>query len=668
MAMTETEQSLLDSFKLDAEHDWDIQEDQRDRADEDSRFVTVPGAQWENFLEEVFGDDERPRFQYDKLSGAVKRFTAEWTMNRATVSFRPDDGRKSEREADLLDGLWRRDIRRNDGQEAIDNAVEEAARCGFGAFRIATDWLDEEKKHQKIYVDPIYGAATCVLWDSNARRKNKCDATRCTLIHEYSRDSFKRKYPKAQESSVYHSDRRDSDFAWATRDSVFVAERYWVEEKVEKACKYINPVSMQEELYWLEDIELVLDEMDAMGFLKVEDLEIERRRVYKRLYNGVEFLTKKQEVPGRYIPIIPVYAYWAYVDGMERYAGIVTFLKDPQRLFNLQVSRMAETAASSPRETPIFAPEQVNDSKGIIKALLERAQHKDLPYVLLNPLKDSQGNIIHSGPLDYLRRPTMDQNSAGLLELTGNFLQQETGGAPQDVLDPDGSGKAILAQAARIDLNTQPIMDSVKSALRHAGEVYRWIASDVYSEPRTVTALGIDGGEYEARLFDTVMDQETGRPVQVNDLTRGRFEVVVDTGPGYQSKRQETVANLKDILQGVSGNPETAQYVPVLMAMLIENIDGVGLEPLKKYNSRIMLQMGLREPEDEEEEAMLAQMQQAAANQPPSPTDLLMQATAKKESAQGDNYLADAALKQTEAMRNMADARLKEAQTVDELA
>ena len=208
----------------------------------------------------------------------------------------------------------------------------------------------------------------------------------------------------------------------------------------------------------------------------------------------------------------------------------------------------------------------------------------------------------------------------------------------------------------------------MKSALRHAGEVYRWIASDVYSEPRTVTALGIDGGEYEARLFDTVMDQETGRPVQVNDLTRGRFEVVVDTGPGYQSKRQETVANLKDILQGVSGNPETAQYVPVLMAMLIENIDGVGLEPLKKYNSRIMLQMGLREPEDEEEEAMLAQMQQAAANQPPSPTDLLMQATAKKESAQGDNYLADAALKQTEAMRNMADARLKEAQTVDELA
>ena len=295
--------------------------------------------------------------------------------------------------------------------------------------------------------------------------------------------------------------------------------------------------------------------------------------------------------------------------------------------------------------------------------------------MMLNPLRDLSGNIIHQGPLGYLQRPTIDQNSAALMETTANFLQQETGGAPQDVLDPEGSGKAILAQAARIDMNTQPIMDSIRGALRHAGEVYRWIAADVYSEHRTVTALGIDGGEYEARLFDTVMDQQTGRLVQVNDLTRGRFEVVVDTGPGYQSKRQETVANLKDILQGLGANPQAQQYVPVVMAMLIENMDGVGLEPLKKYNSRIMLEMGLREPEDEEEEAMLQQMREAAANQPPAAADLLMQATAEKEAAtaqerlaRAGNYQADTKLKESEFIRNIAGAELDRARTVDELA
>jgi len=136
MAMTEKETELLERFRKEAASDWDLQEDQRDRADEDSRFVTVPGAQWEEFLTEIYGDDDRPKFQYDRLGEAVNRFIAEWTLNRAAISFRPDDGRNADKDADLLAGLLRRDLRREDGQAAIDNAVEEAGRCGVGAFRL----------------------------------------------------------------------------------------------------------------------------------------------------------------------------------------------------------------------------------------------------------------------------------------------------------------------------------------------------------------------------------------------------------------------------------------------------------------------------------------------------------------------------------------------------
>lgn len=648
MVKTQTDETLLEKFRKQAERDWEVQEDQRDRADEDMRFVTVPGAQWEGFLEDLYGEGSkktRPRFEYDRLASAVNRFHAEWTTNRAAIRFRPDDGKSDEREAELLEGLLRRDMRRNIGQFAIDNAVIEAARCGMGAFRIITDWVDEEERDQLIYFDPIYCAHNTVIWDCNAKRMDKSDAKHCTLIHEMSKEAFEEKYPDADCTSVAHDDRRTLE--WFRKDSVFIAERYWIEEKKEEARIYINPVSLREETYWLEDIDLVIDEMEAMGFQLVEELKIRRRRIFKRVFSGAEFLEPRKEISGKHIPVIPVYGFWAYVDGMERYWGIPTALKDAQRLFNLQISRMAEMSATSPRRTPIFSPEQMDDPDGIIQALWHKAQYEDLPYLLANPAIDPKtGNLIANGPLAYLEPPALDQTSTALLEITGGYLQQETGGAPQDVLDPDSSGKAILAQAQRIDMNTQPIMDNVKTSLQRAGEVYRWIAADVYSAPRTVTALGLDGDEYEARLFDVVIDRQTGRPQNIHDITRGRFEVVVDTGPSYQSRRQATVDSLSELLQVVG---EDSPYFGPMMAMLIDNIDGSGLDKLKQFNNRIMLQLGLREPEDEQEAAMVEQMRQP---QPPGPEEELLRATAQKE-------LAEAQESQSRSQRNMIEAEIK---------
>lgn len=657
--MSETE--LLERWRKQASDDWCAQDDQRDRANEDMRFVSIPGAQWEGFLDDLYegeGKKSRPRFEYDRLAAAINRFYAEWTQNRSSVSFRPDDGKTSDREAELLDGLFRRDMRRNDGIQAIDNAVSEAATCGFGAFRIATHFIDDEEDgEQLIQFEPIFSAYSSVLFDSNARRIDKSDAKRCTLLHEFSKDAFEERWPDADLTSVdvNQDDRRDLDINWFGKDRICVAERYWVEEKREEARVYLNPVKLQEETYWLEDIDLVIDEIEQMGFQLVESKKMKRARVFKAIFSGNQILEPKREISGKYIPVIPVYGYWRYIDGMERYCGIPTPYKDAQRLFNLMVSRMAEVSASSPRRTPIFAPEQMDDPDHLIQALWNRAQYESVAYLLAKPAYDKQGSVIATGgPLGYLEPPTLDQTSVALLDLTGNYLQSETGGAPQDVLDPEASGKAINAQAMRIDMNTQPIMDNIKVALRRAGEVYRFIAADVYSAPRTATLLAQDGEEYQARIMDVVLDRQTGTYQHIHDITKGRFEVVVDTGPGYHSKRQQTVENLKDILQSIDQN---SPYYGPAMAMLIENLDGIGLNDLKRFNRRMMLTQGLVEPEDEEEAAIIQQAQQ---NQQPSAEEDLIRATAQREAAEAEESA-------TRSQKNMLESQIKQMKAQQEL-
>lgn len=53
------------------------------------------------------------------------------------------------------------------------------------------------------------------------------------------------------------------------------------------------------------------------------------------------------------IPLIPVYGKRWFIDDIERVEGHIAKAMDPQRLYNLQVSMLADTAAQDPGQIPI---------------------------------------------------------------------------------------------------------------------------------------------------------------------------------------------------------------------------------------------------------------------------------------------------------------------------
>ena len=197
-------------------------------------------------------------------------------------------------------------------------------------------------------------------------------------------------------------------------------------------------------------------------------------------------------------------------------------------------------------------------------------------------------------------------------------------GIPQDIADPDTSGRAVQTLDIRMDRQTSIYQKNFKHSKRRDAVIYASMASAVYVEPRRVTTVTPDGQQTEQVLMETVVDQQTGQIRVINDLTNTEFEAYAKIGPSYTSQREQTRHELSIMIQTMDPNDPMRQ---ALMLKYIRMMDGEEFEDIRKYANRQLLMSGIKEPETEEEAMMLQQAQQQAAEQAkqPSPQMLLAQ-------------------------------------------
>ena len=655
----------LSRFKLDINNDADVMIDQRDSADADMRFINVKGGMWEGFLEGTDSNSGiRLKLEFDLISDFVQTVMTEWNLNRVGVEYKPNDNRTSKEDTDLLNGIYRADFRRHSGKIATDNAMLEAVTCGFGALKMATEFDDDEdptNDNQHIKWVPIYNAYTTVFFDQAAQRIDKQDARWCTLLTQFTRSSFEDAFPGADVVTAYTPDTGINGRGLTTTttairssklDIIYVATRYEIKKVIEDVFVYNNLATSEVETFTADDHELVKDELAADDVRRfVRKRTIERRTVEKTVFSGAAILESTRRVAGKWIPIVPFYAYRVYVGGAEWYRGVVRKLKDAQRLFNTQMSQLGENAASAGQEVPIFDPMQIDSDD--LESIWADKNNK--PYLLAKALRDDDGNIVQTGPLAYNRPAQLDASTTTLMAIVPQFISDIKGSIDQEAFNKEMSGKAINAIIKRLNMKTQPIFDNADTSIEWSGEIYQAMAADgVYTTRRMVATLGDDGTEGNTQLAQLVMDQDTGKLVEANIIRDKRFRSYADAGPQYESVREQTVEDLKGMLETLSNVPGGEQYVPVVVSVLIDNIVGTGLDPIKELNRRIMLQQGLIKPETPEDEKFLQSIQQQS--QEPDPQQKLLEAASEQQQAEARNLDA-------KTVKDTADAKKKTAET-----
>jgi len=630
-----------------------VMRDERLQCLQDRRFYSIAGAQWEGPIGEQF--ENKPRFEVNKIHMSVIRIINEYRNNRIAVDFVSKDGSENDKLAEACNGLYRADEQDSVADEAFDNAFEEGVGGGYGAWRLRTTYEDDEdddNEKQRIRIEPIYDADSSVFFDLDAKKQDKSDAKYCFVLYSITREAYIAEWndDPTTWSNIIHQ----TQFDWNTPNVVFVAEYYRVEE-VRETIRIFQTVENEEERYTQADFdadETLEETLFNLGTIELRQKRVKRRKIHKYIMSGGGILEDSGYIAGKNIPIVPYYGKRWFVDNVERCMGHVRLAKDPQRLKNMQLSKLGEISALSSIEKPILMPEQVAGHQ----IMWAEDNIRNYPYLLINPITGPNGETQAAGPVAYTKSAAIPPAMAALLQLTEMDMAEILGNNQQaEKMVSNISGKAVELIQTRLDMQSFIYMTNMAKSMRRCGEIWLSMAKDVYvEEKRKMKAIDQMDQVSSIELMKPIIDQETGELAYENDLSKATFDVSVDVGPSFTSRRDATVRALTGMMQ-VTSDPETQM---ILQSMAIMNMDGEGIGDIKDFFRKKLVQMGVIKPTEEEQQAMMEAM---AQGQQPDPQSVYLMAAA--EEAQAKSIQA-----QANAEYSLARAEESKAKTMETLS
>lgn len=627
--------------------------DQRDLAIEDMRFANAEGGQWEEDAIEKRAD--RPRYTINKVAGAIDQLVGDQRQNRTDIKVRPVSGGADQDVANIYNGLIRNIEAQSKAENTYDAAYDEAVTGGYGGFRVITEFNDDDQFEQDIKIRPIKSAATS-LWFGPAEEYDKRDARWAFLTVDMPINEYKDKFPKAVVSDFSNDQPNTNVRSWYRDDVVRVAE-YWKKIPVIKNIALLSDGRVID----LDDESIILDELAEAGVTVVKQRKAKSHKVVMYLMSGTEILKGPMAWAGKYIPLIPVFGKCSNIQGEELVRGLVRFAKDPSRIYNYATSASIEAAALTPKDPFWMTPAMAKGHQSQLGSFNQKNQ----PFMFFNIDPDNPNMIPQRSGAPSVQAALMTQiQQAGLdIHATTGLEPASLGNVPELK-----SGKAILAQQAMGDRGSFVFSDNLNKSIQYCGDILVDLIPKIYDTPRMVRTLNIDGTsesqpinqESLNEFGEVVIDGQTNQPVMVNDITVGKYDVVIETGPAFNTQRQESAQQLIDLAKA---SPVFEQVATDLIA---KNLNVLENDELTKRIRRQMIGQGIVEPTDDE-------VQELGLDQPqePQPDPMMVAALAEDKKAQADllaqqNKARELDIKEAEVVLRQEDQDLRESQILQD--
>jgi hypothetical protein len=351
-----------------------------------------------------------------------------------------------------------------------------------------------------------------------------------------SKEKFRKLYPKCDDGTSFtQRGTGDAQSEWITKEDIRIAEYFYVQR--ESAT-----------LYQLSDgTSKFAEGSDFFKRLEMAGLEIvDKRPSYKRTVKWKKLtaieVIEEREWPGTYIPVVPVYGRHVVIGDKKHKFGMVRHAKDAQRMYNFWQTTITESVALAPKAKWIMAEGQDEGHES------EWAGANVKSY----PLLRYKQTDIDGQPAPPPQRLQPEPPPTGVMAAAQSINQDISTLMgiydPSQQLPGNMSGKALNGQQQQVDLTNFDFYDNLTKSIQHTGKIILDLIPHVYDSQRVMRIIGPDGKPDLVGINQPQQDAQ-GVYTVMHDMSVGKYDVVMDTGPGYNSKRQEAVESMVDMLK-----------------------------------------------------------------------------------------------------------------------
>lgn len=552
--VSESDAGLLQQIREDFRYCINYWRENYEEAATDSQYVV--GDIWTE--EDKEARKGRPMVVPDELSQYTKQANNNLRQNKRAIKVDPKGMGATDKDAQRRAAIIRGIESVSSAQAIYTTAFESCTEKAFGAFRITTEYVNDEDETVEPRIRPIPNALT-VLWDPKAKQADFSDQKICFVIDAIRKTDFADEWPEAVKKSFTPQDATVAP-EWIQGEDIVIAE-YW---KVEQG-----------------------DTRKIGKGRKVRD-----KKVMQYITNGFEILDRT-EWPGSRIPIIGVFGEEKYVkkNGQTKrvFMSLIRRARDPQKMLAFVASQEAEEFGMAPRAPLVGYTGQFETDK-------ERWQTANkVPAAYLQVDVPSDWSPAWGAP-PLPQRPQFQPNIAayeGAFERWRRSTQAAMGVTPLPTAaqrQNEKSGVALERIQTQAAIGVYHIIDNFQRALENAGWQLNELITKVMDTPRQVAARNPDDShalmlvtpqQHQQQALSMLPEGAQDNDYLITD--KGVFDVSISTGPSYESEREEASAFVDLLVQNIQALPIPPQAQAQLLAKAVKlkNVGPIGDELAK---------------------------------------------------------------------------------------
>ena len=504
---------------------------------EDLKFVN--GDQWPVELQNSRNLESRPVLTINKLDGYCRQVTNQQRQQRPRIKVHATNNEADVKTAEVIEGMCRHIEVNSNADNAYDTGFDHAVRMGWGFWRVTTNYVSEDSFDQEIYIDTIPNPFT-VYFDPNSERVDGSDAERCLITTMMSKAKFRKLYPDNDDGTSFtQRGTGDSQSEWITKEDIRLAEYFYVHRESATLYQLSDGTSRFAEG---KDFRARLE---AAGIQIVGERKSFKRTIKWKKLTALEVI-EERDWPGQYIPVVPVYGRHVVIGDKRHKFGMVRHAKDAQRMYNFWQTTITESVALAPKAKWLMAEGQDEGHESEWAAAnvksfpLLRYKQTDIDGQAAPPPQRLQPEPPPSGVM--AASAGINQDIATLMGIYD----------PSQQLPGNISGKALNGQQQQVDLTNFDFYDNLTKSIAHTGKIILDLIPHIYDSQRVMRIIGADGKPDLVQINQPTQDEQGVYKV-MHDMTVGQYDVVMDTGPGFNSKRQAAVEAMMPL---VTGNPD----------------------------------------------------------------------------------------------------------------